>query len=184
MICAVNSIYSVDSSLREFFEPYPDCTSFALVSGILNDDLAPGDRFFYFEALPCSGDEVSLNFKNLFLYERRAHTGFKWKVDNDAFNQIEPSLRKKVKKAFDEKAKPILPSIQAGAVRVLINTCRFYNEKNLTKLFADNDFAVEAISLSDRLGHRVYTSDPFGKGEQLTIIARNRVWKQQEQYIQ
>ena len=39
---------------------------------------------------PCLESELSFDFKKTYLYERGEKTGDKWKVDNEAFNRLDP----------------------------------------------------------------------------------------------
>lgn len=111
------------------------------------------------------------DFTTLYIYEKNAKTGFKWRANQDEYNKLNPLVRDKVKKAI-EKNKPIITPITKGSVRVLINPMRFYNRKTLPALFKAHGFEVESTFVVNDKGHLINDADLYENGQQMGVIVK------------
>ncbi|MES2274204.1 MAG: class I SAM-dependent methyltransferase [Chlamydiota bacterium] len=172
VILTANSVYNWIMD-KHIFEQNPDATSFA-VTQCLFIDFAKSNLPYavpYRTIAICADDKVSSNYTNLHLYER--NFGTKWKVNNNEFNQLDPSIRPTIKKLLSDRQKEI-GAIQAGTVRILINTLRIYNTKNLSAVIQKHGFEVESTFVTSTNGHLINNDDKlFDYGGPIGIIITN-----------
>lgn len=173
-IFVAGSIYSTPP-YKQTHEENPDCTSYTLNHCLVTDynqGMLPIANICH-DLVVCPEHLIPsfTDFTTLYIYEKNAKTGFKWRANQDEFNKLNPSVRAKVKKAIAEN-KPIITPITKGSVRVLINPMRFYNRKTLPALFRTHGFEVESTFVVNDKGHLINDADLYNNGQQMGVIVK------------
>lgn len=111
-------------------------------------------------------------YQNYYLWAKDKNTD--WiQPHKSAYEQLPSEVSKKLKSVVDKNLRWIKKNINFGAVRLLINTIRDFQEGNISTLFKAYGFEIERTFLLKDNGHLFLGNDPYnGEVSRIGIIVK------------
>lgn len=168
-VASVNSLYC-HRNFKNLAIQYPNQTSFQSTQAFIHPEPQGTLTFFMRHLEPCLESAVSFDYSKLYLYEKKL--GSKWQVDQNAFSQLAPQMRQRIKKAIDNSVQTQMKALTAGTVDVLMSSLRMYTLDTLRNLFTQYKYEVLSVHAMNGQGHIVEKGKEWEEGVQITILAK------------
>lgn len=172
-IFTVNACYSTPTS-KEIFESYPEQSAWLFADCLEHNYLISDSPISVVHrfAMKSQPSEVSVNFKQYYLWLKDNTTGYKWIEDRSGYKALPDEAALKLKQVVDKKFKS-MQNYRMGSVRMVMSAYHMFNQNNLAALFKKAGFEVQNTFLIDGKGHLAFTSDPYGKVLKIGIVVKS-----------